>query len=349
MRLRQLNRWEIFLLVILVALCIIQYLLIARNTFNSIPSPWQVSEKSPEFSFVTTYKLTDISRREDGEHQFFLILRDNSLIYYKGIANILYANYSLNRLNLLTGEFEWQQKQERPVSGIANNEHIIFFTHNTYTTPRYSGQTLTRPGAILVTAHDIDSGNQLWSTVYEGFAGTSYMRTSESQILIGGHNGHGAYTDETVLNVGTGEILEGEDGGKVGTDIALQVTENLPTYNHMAELTDNVVVLAHSPIIAYDLKIDSIVWQTEINRSFSNIVVSNNVIYFLDDKAILWALDGQTGAALGHVQFGPVDPGRAEPFGNYGGYSIVADGTGVALYFSETHQLFFFHFVRGDE
>jgi hypothetical protein len=64
-----------------------------------------------------------------------------------------------------------------------------------------------------------------------------------------------------------------------------------------------------------------------------------------------WALDEQTGTTLGHVQFEPIYPSRAELLDNvdYPAHTVVADGNGIALHFMETQQLFFFHFSRSDE
>ncbi len=197
----------------------------------------------------------------------------------------------------------------------------------------------------MVKAFDIDTGEFLWSSVYEGFTFVSYMKADEDQVRIGGHNGHRLDPDKTVLDPLTGEVLEG------ATDSIFPSSADLPPYQHIASLGDDMFVLSHSPVIAYALKSDSMVWQTDIIGSVSNIFASNGVIYFLDHDGIFRALDEQSGATLGYVQFEPANPNKAEPFGDYGitRYTVVADGNNVALYFSETQQLFFFHFTNFDD
>jgi outer membrane protein assembly factor BamB len=171
------------------------------------------------------------------------------------------------------------------------------------------------------------------------------MNANENQVRIAGHNGHGADRDKTVLDALTGQVLEGD------IDEAFQSGADFPSYHHIADLGDDIFVLAHSPIIAYDSKTDSIVWETDIIGSVSNFFVSNGMVYFLDHNGIFRAIDEQTGKTLGYVQFEPANPSKAEPFGDYGAtrYTVAADEDNVVLYFSETQQLFFFHFARDSE
>lgn len=313
---------------------------------TSVPdvSPWQITEQSSEFSLISTHKINAEVRRYSSEDATFLILQGSSLIFQETVGLVSYKS-RFNRINLLTGELESQIIPEQSVSAFANNPQTVFIAQNTYRIPIYSGQTLKEPGAILVKAFDIDTGNIKWTSVYEGFALISYMNADENQVRIAGHNGHGADRDKTVLDALTGQVLEG------GIDKAFQSGADLPSYHHIADLGEDVFVLEHNPVIAYDSKIDSIVWQTDIIGSVSNFFVSNGVIYFLSHDGIFRALDAQTGATLGFVKFEPADPNKAEPFENYGAtrYTVAADGNNVVLYFSEIQQLFFFHFARSSE
>lgn len=307
-------------------------------------SPWLITEQSPEFSLISTHKINAEVRRYSGEQAIFLILQDSSLIFQETVGRFSYKS-RFNRINLLTGELESQIIPDQSVSNFTNNQQILFIAQDTYKYPVYSGQILKEPGAILVKALDLGTGNVKWTSVYEGFALTSYMNADENQVKIAGHNGHGADRDKTVLDALTGQVL-GEN-----IDEAFQSGADFPSYFHIADLGEDVFVLAHNPVIAYDSKFDSILWQTDIIGSISNFFVSDGVIYFLSHDGIFRALDAQTGATLGFVKFEPADPNKAEPFADYGStrYTVAADDNNVVLYFSEAQQLFFFRFTKSGE
>lgn len=331
---------RVILITVIVIMCVASVWLLQKAALAN-PSPWQISKQSPQFSLISTHKINAEVRRYSGEEPVFLIVRNSSLIFQETVGRFSYKE-RFNRINLLTGQLESQIIPDQSVSSSTNNQQSIFIAQNTYRTPVYSGQTLREPGAILVKAFDIGTSNVEWTSVYKGFALVSYMNADENQVRLGGHNGHGADRDKTTLDANTGEVTEQE------TDVAFQSDTNFPSYHHIADLGDDIFVLAHSPVIAYDSKTDSIVWQTDITGSVSNFFVSNGVIYFLDQDAIFHAIDAQSGATLGYVQFEPVNPSKAEPIGNYGTtrYTVAADGNNVVLYFSETQQIFFFQFAR---
>lgn len=331
------------LVVCVVALCIASVWLLQIVALAK-PSPWKISGQSPEFSLISIHKVNAEVRRSSDEEPVFFILRNSSLIFQETVGRVSYKE-RFNRINLLTGKLESQIIPDQSFSSITNNQETIFITQDTHRIPIYSDQTLKEPGAILVRAFDIDTGDVKWTSVYEGFALTSYMNADENQVQISGNNGHGTNRDQTVLDAFTGEILSGE------IDDTFQSDGKLPPYFHIADLGDAIFVLAHNPVIAYDQKTDSIVWQTDIIGSVSNIVVSDGIIYFLDHDAIFHAIDAESGEPLGYVQFEPSNPSKAEPFGDYGAtrYTVAADEDNVVLYFSETEQLFFFHFAKGSE
>ncbi|MCP5099323.1 MAG: PQQ-binding-like beta-propeller repeat protein [Chloroflexi bacterium] len=338
------NKKRLVSVVIITLLSIMIFWLLQNAATAPKVSPWQISDQSPEFSLISIHKINAEARRYGSEDPTFLILRNSSLIFQESAGRISYKG-RFNRIDLLTGQLESQIIPDQSISGFTNNQQTIFIAQDTYRIPVYSGQTLKEPGAIFIKAFDIGTGNVEWTSVYEGFALISYMNANENQVRISGHNGHGADRDQTVLDALTGEVLEGD------INDTFQSGGNLPSYFHIADLGDDMFVLSHSPVIAYDLKTDSIVWQTDIIESVSNFFVSNGVIYFLDNDAIFRAIDEQTGANLGYVQFEPTNPSKAEHFANYGvtNYTVVADGNSVALYFSETKQLFFFHFAGDSE
>ncbi len=327
-------------IVLIVLLGILIFWLLKNASVPDV-SPWQISDQSPEFSLISTHKINAEVRRYSGEQPVFLILQNSNLIFQESVGPISYKG-RFNRINLLTGQLESRIIPDQSVSNFTNNQQTIFIAQDTYRIPIYSGQILKDPGAVLISAFDIDTGNAEWTSVYKGFTFTSYMIADENQLRIAGHNGHGADRDKTVLDVLTGEVLEDN------IDEAFQSSRNFPYYYHIADLEDGVFVLAHSPVIAYDSKTDSILWQTDIIGSVSNFFVSNGVIYFLAHDGIFRALDAQTGATLGFVKFEPIDPNKAEPFEDYGStrYTVAADGNNVVLYFSETQQLFFFRFTK---
>jgi outer membrane protein assembly factor BamB len=340
-----------FIWVFIILFYVLAVPLVIRNVITSKTSPWQIVEQSPEFTLIGIHEISTQKRRDDGSQELFLILRDNSLIFLKSFDVIFYQSNVFKQVNLVTGKLEWQNRLERSGLSVASNEHAFYVT-DLHRVSGYSGKTLVRPGAILVMAYDIDTGDRIWSTAYEGFAFVSYLAANETEVRIGGHNGHGFDRDATKMDTHTGDILEGEVEAFTTTRKIRCQSEELPFYHHLKDLADCKVVIADSnAVYVLDLTTNSTVWQVEIAGVVSNLAVSNGVIYFLAQDGNFWALDEQTGTTLGHVQFEPVYPGRAELLDNvdYPAHTVVADGNGVALHFMETQQLFFFHFLRNGE
>ena len=352
MKPKQVNIKKLCILTIFVIFSIVVILPLIRNAFIPHPSPWQIAEHSPEFSPVATHEVNIFLRRSASDEEVFMILRDDNLIFYESNSTILYQSRSLNRINLLTGTFRWQHHLKQPVSSITNNEEALFIAFNDYIKPSYSGKTLVRPGAILVTAYNIDTGDSMWSSVYKGFGAITYMDANENEIGISGFNSRGLDRAATKLDARTGEILEGEF---VGLNTARRIRcqfGDMPYYRRLKDLPNcHIVIARNNEILVLDLETNSIVWQENSEGSISNLAVSNGIIYFLAQDGILWALDVQTGTTLGHVQFEPVYPKNAEPLKDsfVPNYAVVADGNGVALHFMETQQLFFFRFTKSDE
>jgi outer membrane protein assembly factor BamB len=352
MKLKQAKTKKLLVSAIIVIFLILVVLPLIRNAFTPDPSPWQIAEHSPEFSPIATHEIHMHLRRKAGDEEIFMILRDDNLVFYESNSTILYQSHSFNRINLVTSTFQWQHHLRRPVTSITNNEQTFFIAFDLQEVPSYSGKTLVRPGAILVTAYDIDTGNSVWSSVYKGFGWVSHLDANENEIGIDGHNGHGLDRDATKLDARTGEILEGEFAGlNTARRIRCQFGD-MPYYRRLKDLPNcHVVIARNNEILVLDLETNSIVWQENSEGTISNLAVSNGIIYFLAQDGILWALDVQTGTTLGHVQFEPVYPRNAEPLEDsfVPDYTVVADGNGVALHFMETQQLFFFHFSRSDE
>jgi hypothetical protein len=130
----------IFLIMVIVIVCIASVWLLQKAALAN-PSPWQISEQSPEFSLISTHKINAEVRRYSGEEPIFLIVRNSSLIFQETVGRISYKG-RFNRVNLLTGELESQIIPDQSVSSSTNNQQTIFIAQNTHRIPVYSGQTL---------------------------------------------------------------------------------------------------------------------------------------------------------------------------------------------------------------
>lgn len=254
---------------------------------------------------------------------------------------------SLQRINSISGEIVWQQELDGIVREVTNNAKYVFIAFSTQIHPAFdSVNNLVKPGAIKVTAFDIESGTAVWSGIYHGFSFTSYMDTNEEIVAIHGHNGHSSFPDDIYIDAQTGDVTEEKlIGFGSEKELPSALSAKGIRSRRWGELSDgNFVVSTGIGIYAYNPRTESTLWELRTGLVVTDFAVAQGTIFFLTDDATLWTVDMISGQEIGKVQF------TVEAFSDYGRiatpeYLVSADAGTITIFSRDTQYLFTFRFL----
>lgn len=289
-----------------------------------------------------------------GQARPFLIQIGEDIIYHEKNEGLHLLDdpiieNSLRRINVNSGEIVWQQELDEIVREVTNNAEYVYVAFLTRGRPQFdSAYNLVKPGAIKVTAYDIDSGTAVWTGIYSGFSYTSYMDANEEIIGIHGHNGHSSFPDDIFIDARTGDLTEEKLAG-FGSDknVPSELSEKGIRSLHWEELpSGNVIVATGGRVFAYNLASKSNVWETKVGLIVSDFAISQGTIFFLTENATLWAVDEISGHVIGEVQLRDVAFSADGPMANRGisEYLVSADDGSVVIFSRDTQYLFVFRF-----
>jgi len=311
------------------------------------PSLWEISSYSNQFMHLNTIELSSLRRSaKHGSEEVFIIHKGEEIIYING--------NQLKRINILTGEVQWEFKKNTGVSGITNNSQIVFLSHDSEAPAKYASDVrLIEPGAIAITALDIESGQILWASSYPGIQYVSHIDANEGLLGVNGHNGHGLNNTTITLSASTGSILNTPFQGLGYPQNAFtRLSGEVIYYNEIDQSERGLLIFSntHNKIFALDPTTDIIQWTTDIPNMLGNFAFSNGAVFFLTRDSVLWALDEETGKKLGSVNFQPANPALVEPLKNYVEPTIFVSANEdiVLAHFSVRSQLFAFRFLSGE-
>ncbi len=204
----------------------------------------------------------------------------------------------LNCLDSDTGKAKWQKDVGSRYTGIVANNHFVFFA-----SPRRSqncGKMFTpHCNSIRLTAFEVLSGNEEWSRIYTGILVISQITANDSHLSVVGSGGHGAYSSILEIDANTGDLI------------------------NYQEFQQMFVPPPPDPLPDF---------VAEKGHITSNTAMSDDIIYFFTDDAMLWALDGNTKTVLATAIFSHGEP--------YDTVQIAAQGDLVLIYFDNSQQLF---------
>ena len=336
---------SLVIVVILFAMLILKSYGLGSLSVYFADRPKRHAAESISFTQIWEYEGVVISTisKTDREHpEIFMFTDDNGLILIK--RSLLGSNSSLQKLNLLTGETEWQEKLNESPSAAARNSKYIYVS----TVPPEARRS-ELGGAVEITAYYSSTGQIAWRRKYvgEGITGVSQMVADEFIVSMIGGFGHGEYDNSLSINAINGDEVSYQP-------IADNNFINMPSgqavhYFQLEELSNSLLLIqpALKKIYAYDPSINSTLWDLEIPNIVSNIAIENNTIFFLTDDAALWSVNGKTGDPLATLTFesknSVISLSNGYPFRHY----IIASDDIVVVYLGDSHQLFAFHFSPG--
>jgi hypothetical protein len=292
----------------------------------------------------------------DGRDEPFLIQIGEDIIYHEKNEGLhllddpIIVN-SLQRINSTSGEIVWQQELDQRVDEITNNAKHIFVAFYTQVRPGFdSANNLVSPGAIQVTAFDIESGTAVWSGVYHGFFYSSYMDANEEIVAIHGHNGHNSFPDDIYIDARTGILTEEKLAG-FGSDknVPSELSEKGIYSLHWIKLSDgNFVVMTGTGIYAYNPDSESTLWELNTGLVVTDFVIDQGTIFFLTEDATFWAVDEFSGQLLGNIHFTNTAFSDEVPMANRGisRYIINANNETITIFSRDTQYLFTFRFFN---
>lgn len=301
---------------------------------------------------IRNHTLRTESPGPHGQVEPFLIQIGEDIVYHEKNEGLhplddpIIIN-SLQRINATNGKIVWQQELEGIVTEVTNNAKYVFIAFSTQIHPAFdSVNNLVKPGAIKVTAFDIESGTVVWSGLYHGFSFTSYMDANEEIVAIHGHNGHSSFPDDIYIDAQTGDVTEEKLVG-FGSEKELPSALSAKGIRsrRWGELSDgNLVVSTGIGIYAYNPRTESTLWELRTGLVVTDFAVDQDAVFFLTDDATLWAVDEISGQRLGNVQF--TDTAFADE-GPIADYIINTTDSGTITIFSrDTQYLFTFRFFN---
>ena len=277
---------------------------------------------------------------------------------------------SLIKFNLLTGEIVWRiirsaRFREPMATGLTVKSDQILMSFRGTTS--ISGETLN--GAAKLRAYDTD-GDTLWSRRIPGARSITTMAAINDTISVDGSSSSNYY----MLDANNGKIVNTtpkDDGNFIWfidgnikyeqiDSFSLQAvdttTDTIIWQNLIDELiyvppllSDNYIIIrtrearSLGTTIALNQKTGEIVW--EHSNILSNVVVDQQIVYFLTEDMQLIGADIHTGDVLVSASFSPNE--AVDSVNNV--YQIAAEDGKVVIYFGGTHQLSAYDFSATED
>ncbi len=293
----------------------------------------------------------------------------------------------LNRLNMLTGEIEWQAspksfKTDDRASVLTSNSQFAYVGFDGL--GKIWGDILLDASSIV--AMDMDSGTRDWSRLIGGARSIWSVNATDIWVSVSGDTSSHYY----LLDATTGEIVQKErkisetgelngyllavDGNilfETNACISLQatnlaeerviwVTELDHCVGSPAITTDDSLILVQGGIpgevVAFDKATGEIKWRYDQSGVVSNVAVGDGpTAYFLTTQAELLAVDVRTGDVLATLEFigddGPdkYDNTPDSPL-NYvrRPFSVAASENIIVVHLGDSSQLFAFRFISNE-
>ncbi|MCB9445231.1 MAG: PQQ-binding-like beta-propeller repeat protein, partial [Ardenticatenaceae bacterium] len=243
-------------------------------------------------------KISTISKTDREHPEIFMLTDGNGLVLIK--QSLLSGKSSLQKLNLLTGETEWQEKLNESPSAAARNSKYIYVS----TIPPEARHS-ELGGAVEITAYYPSTGQIAWRRKFvgKGITGASQMVADESVISVIGGFGHGEYDNSLYINAINGDEISNQS--IADNDSISMRSGQVVHYFQLEELSNSLLLIqpALKKIYAYDPSTNSTLWEMEIPNIVSNIAIDNDTIFFLTDDATLWSVNGETGDTLATLAF----------------------------------------------
>ncbi len=324
-----------------------------RHESTPVPTTYAITEMTSNFELLWTKQPFTIASPKDRDSILLTSKFDEAYVLSSNIGSIIAIDLESGEEEFLIHErYKAGSFPHASTMGINSSSFFIGFQ----STQKIGGNMTW--GAGKVKAYDRASGALLWSQVIPGASSISLLSVTEDTVSIGRGSGSNYY----LLDAETGVIIKSDP-----STLVWKVQDNLvyqgscikggyafQLYNQeyseiiwQSELicsrpsifTDSrIITKGGTQVIALDISNGQNIW--EHSQAYSNIAVSNGVVYFVTDKGNLFAVDIMSGDVLGNVQFTtPPDNNRYNTFQVTSSNDIVLIHTGYV-----GNQLFAFHF-----
>lgn len=305
-------------------------------------------------NFEPTWFLDDIyiSRTQNGVN---LVAHNENLFMYGTIGRC--GNNNLVRFSTTDGEVVSKSASGISVPTYTGVNHIAYDSAHVYL--GYDGH---RNAPSNVVAYNIDTNIVEWMQPIPITSGSQIGSLTVNEII-------GVSTTEFfLLNASTGQILSEPSEGEREYPLsslgyyaywyaAINPQSSLSTLEFWAKLTpeiyqppillDDIIVFRTAQpgknvgkVRVFNLQTSDMLWETSENV-ISNVAIDHTRAYYLTSAAELMALDLQTGAVLGKIEF---TSESLEPQDKQGFY-IAANDNNVFVYFGDSRRLFAFRFL----
>lgn len=246
--------------------------------------------------------------------------------------------------------------------GISDNQTL--WTHPAYNAKlAYNSKYLFIGEKGVVTAVDMNSGEQVWRTQLPVSKAISYIAANGEDVsvdviptyfyAIDANTGQislsTSSTQDRPYFYGYHETLEfhvaarsvwaedKESGETIWKEsLGLTLIESPLLSNDLLLVKEGQI----GSVYAFDTATGAVVWQSQ-EKAVSNVVVDNSIGYFLTMNAQLLALNAETGQLLAALNFLPQT--LNEPFER--GYYVAAHNGMVAVYFGDSRELFLLRYT----
>jgi outer membrane protein assembly factor BamB len=215
----------------------------------------------------------------------------------------------LQAQNLENGKVMWEQTvRQSGATKIAKNKIFVV------TTRQITCGMEWRPEceSIIVTAYDVDSGNEEWAKKYEGLLNVELLEVKGSSLIIHGSAKHGIRRATYIIDMRDGAFLQSMEAQRGGREIEeIRKPEPIPED------------LRFSPL--------------------SNLFKQTGSLFFVSQEGRLLAVREEDQTIIGSVQFIPNDL-----YVSTTDITVTGGKSIVIVYFDDSRQLFAFRFPGQD-